>query len=313
MIASMLVLIGAVAAAAFVQTPPPDTEVFLAPLTTVSGVVSVGSPTNISSSPGYDNQPSFTADGAAVFFTSGRTSEETPAVALSRPPQTDIYRYDIATRQISRVTSTPESEYSPTAAPDGSHVSVIRVESDGTQRVWRFTSDGQLPELVLAGVKPVGYHAWADPQTLVLFVLGKPSTLQIAEVGKGTAIEVARDVGRSIQRIPGGGVSFVQRGAKEGDAPATLTIMELDPVTRTTARLLPAVDGAVEADTAWAPDGTLLMAHGDVLFSWRRGQQGWTRVADLAQLGLRGVTRLAVSPKGDRLAIVASADPATGK
>ena len=302
----LLGITAATAAAASLQTQPPDTEVFLAPLTTVSGVVSVGTPTNISSSPGYDNQPSFTPDGTAVFFTSGRAAADTPADAQARSPQTDIYRYDIATRQVSRVTSTPESEYSPTVTPDGSHLSVIRVESDGTQRVWRFTIDGRSPELVLAGVKPVGYHAWANPQTLVLFVLGKPSTLQVADVSKGTALEVARDVGRSIQRVPGGGVSFVQRDPKDGAAAAALTIMELDPATRTSARLVSVVDGATEADTAWAPDGTLLMAHGDVLFSWRRGQQGWTRTADLAQLGLRGVTRLAVSPKGDRLAIVAS-------
>ncbi len=62
--------------------------------------------------------------------------------------------------------------------------------------------------------------------------------------------------------------------------------------------------GATEADTAWMPDGRLLMAHKDVLFSWKPGDGDWTRVADLDRLGLRGVTRLAVSPTGDRLAIV---------
>ena len=42
-----------------------------------------------------------------------------------------------------RVTNTPESEYSPTVTPDGAHISVIRVEADGTQRLWRFTLDGR--------------------------------------------------------------------------------------------------------------------------------------------------------------------------
>jgi hypothetical protein len=42
----------------------------------------------------------------------------------------------------------------------------------------------------------------------------------------------------------------------------------------------------------------------DVLYGWRRGQTGWIRLADLASLGLRGVSRLAVSPGGDRIALV---------
>jgi hypothetical protein len=47
--------------------PPPDTEIALAPLTSSAGRgISVGRPTNITNSPGYDNQPSFTPDGRAI-------------------------------------------------------------------------------------------------------------------------------------------------------------------------------------------------------------------------------------------------------
>jgi hypothetical protein len=68
--------------------------------------------------------------------------------------------------------------------------------------------------------------------------------------------------------------------------------------------LVKAVDGAKEVDTAWTPDGTVLMAQGDGLYAWRRGADAWKRIADLAALGLHHVSRLAVSPKGDRIAIV---------
>ncbi len=175
----MPVFIVVVAMWAYAQAQPPDTEIFLAPLTMVSGALTVGSPVNITASPGYDNQPSFTPDGAAILFTSARGAQpDTTSTRL----QTDIYRYEIATQATSRITSTLESEYSPTVTPDGTHLSVIRVEADGVQRLWRFTRDGQQPELVLTDIKPVGYHAWADAQTLVLFVLGKPNTLQVADV-----------------------------------------------------------------------------------------------------------------------------------
>jgi dipeptidyl aminopeptidase/acylaminoacyl peptidase len=274
--------------------PPPDTEIFLAPFT-AADANPVGRPVNITNSPGYDNQPSFTPDGRAIFFTSMRGGT-----------QTDIYRYDIASAAVTQVTHTPEGEYSPTVTPDGAHISVIRVEADGTQRLWRFTLDGRSPELVLTDVKPVGYHAWVDDHTLALFVLGSPATLQVADTRTGHADSVASGIGRSIQRMPGGGtISFVQRApaAQDGAAPS-LTISEFDPKTGRITPLLKAVTGAREADLAWTPEGGLLMVEKDVLYGWKRGEAPWRRLADLAALGLHGVTRIAISPKGDRIAFV---------
>ena len=275
-----------------VPPAPPDTEIFLAPFS-VGGSAVVGRPVNITNSPGYDNQPAFTPDGGGILFTSIRGGGA----------QTDIYRYDVASGAAARVTDTPESEYSPTVTPDGGHISVIRVEADGTQRLWRFTTDGLAPELVLTRVKPVGYHAWADDRTLALFVLGSPATLQLANTSTGSAEVLVTGINRSIQRMPGGTISFVQRSAASGGA--TLSIRELDPKTRRITTLVDAVAGAREADCAWTPDGMLVMADKDVLYGWRKGQDGWRRLADLAELGLHGVSRIAISPKGDRIAFVA--------
>jgi WD40 repeat protein len=282
---------------------PPDTEIFLAPFSAGASPV-VGPPVNITSSPGYDNQPSFTPDGAAVLFTSIRGGGT----------QTDIYRYEIVPGATRRVTSTPESEYSPTVTPDGAHISVIRVEADGTQRLWRFSLDGGSPELVLTDVKPVGYHVWADDRTLALFVLGSPATLQLADSSTGSASVLASGIGRSLQRIPGRStVSFVQRETAVAGSDAVLTIRELDPRTRRISTLVTAVPGAREADVAWTPDGMLVMAEKDILYGWRRPSTGsaqtppWERLADLAALGLKGVSRIAISPKGDRIAFVTQA------
>lgn len=276
---------------------PPDTEIFVAPLTvSAGGTLTLGTPVNVSRSPGYDNQPSFTPDGRALLFTSIRGGR-----------QTDVYRWDVATEAVRRLTDTPESEYSPTVTPDGEHISVIRVEADGTQRLWRFKLDGQQPSIVLKDVKPVGYHAWADADTLALFVLGQPATLQLADVRTGAAEILMRGIGRSLQAVPQRAtISFVEREppAKAGNPPI-LWIRELDPKTKRITPLVQAVTGATEADCAWTPDGVLLMAFKGVLYAWRRSLSDWTRVADLESLGLRNVTRLAVNPSGDRIALVA--------
>ncbi len=222
--------------------------------------------------------------------------------SIREDSQADIYRYDIDTKTSVRLTATRESEYSPTPLPDGSGFSVVRVEADSTQRLWAFDADGSRPRLVLDSIKPVGYHAWADDHTLVLFVLGSPSTLQIADAGFPTARgEVfAKDIGRSLQRIPGrASVSFVKRDSVAGN-----TLEELDIRRRRVSELTKVPPGA--DFFAWTPDGIVLTASGTTLYQWdsRRGGK-WEQLADLAVAGLSSVTRLAVSPQGDRLAIVA--------
>jgi hypothetical protein len=111
-----------------------------------------------------------------------------------------------------------------------------------------------------------------------------------------------------MQRIPGShpvsSMSFVQRDRSADKT--TLTIKELNPSSGEITVLIPAVEGGTEADTAWTPDGTLLMARGTALYAWKRGQSAWTEVASLQLLSLSGVTRLAVSPRGDYLALVAA-------
>jgi hypothetical protein len=293
-----ILLAPALAAALVAQGTPPGTDIFLADLRTRGGRVEVGAPVNVTHRPGYDNQPFFLPQGGGFLYT---------AVVDG---QADIFRYDLAPSPggATRVIQTPESEYSPTPLPDGSGFSVVRVEADSTQRLWRFNWDGSHPALVLPGVKPVGYHAWggSDAHTVALFVLGQPATLQIADTRTDTATPAARDIGRGLQRVPGRerpAISFVQKGAD-----SAWSIAEIDLATRQVRVVAPTLKGVDLY--AWTPDGLLLMAQGSKVYQWNpaRGAR-WEEVADMAGAGLRNITRLAVSPRGDRLALVA-ADPA---
>jgi len=270
---------------------PPATDIYLADLRVADGRVNVGAPLNVTARPGYDNQPYFLPDGRAFLYTSIRADS-----------QADIYRYDLGPATSVRLTTTRESEYSPTPLPDGTGFSVVRVEADSTQRLWAFDWDGTRPRLVLDSIKPVGYHAWGDDHTVALVFLGSPPTLQIADTrtpgGRGEI--VARDIGRSLQRVPGSAaIAFLQR-----DSVAGTWIKQVDLRTRAVTPLVRAQDGS--DFFTWTPGGIVLMARGTTLYQWnpRRGA-AWEAVADFAASGLTNVTRLAVSPSGDRLAIVA--------
>jgi WD40 repeat protein len=269
---------------------PLDADIWTAELTRdPSGTLSVGDPAVAIARTGYDNQPSFVPDGSGFWFTAVDTHDG----------QADIWRYDLATQRVTRVTPTaPESEYSATPLPDGTGISVVQVETDSTQRLWRFDTDGTDAAVLLAGVAPVGYHAWADPSTLVLFVLGDPPTLQIADVATGEHRTVAERIGRSIQAIPGTTeVSFVQ--SREDGANV---ISRLDPTSGAIEPLIEAVEGG-EFHT-WTPDGTLLMGHLAKLYAWTPGDSdGWTEIADFAPRRI-SISRLAVSPDGTQIAMV---------
>src|SRR5687767_7626319 len=92
---------------------PPDTEVFLVPLSRAGVKVAVGATVNISNSPGYDNQPSFLPDGSAILFTSARSRVvSAPVEGVPAPAaQMDIYRYDLGSKRVTQVTDTLLSEY----------------------------------------------------------------------------------------------------------------------------------------------------------------------------------------------------------
>ena len=277
-----------VAAVAAAQTaPPPATDIYLAPIRLMPTAPAMGPARVASDNPkGYDNQPYFGSDGRSMLFTSNRDGK-----------QTDIYFVELQTRQIRQFTRTPESEYSPAVMPDDGGVSTIRVERDGTQRVWQFAGDGAVPTLVLPNVKPAGYHAWVDAGRLAVYVLGKPATLQIADTKTGAATVVATDIGRAVLRRPTGAISFVQR---EG---AQWLVKEWLPATGEIRLVVAALPGSAERDAAWAPDGTLFMTKGGEVHWWRPGQEGWTLLADP---GIGALTRLAVSPDGRWMALVAA-------
>ncbi len=277
---------------------PSPTDIYLVPLGGGLATMKSSKPAPVSTVPGYDNQPFFSDDGSRILFAANRDGK-----------QTDAFVFDRANGHVTQLTNTATNENSPTFIPGGGGAfSVVQSELDKTQRLWRFDAAGKNPQLILTDIKPVGYHAWIDADRVVLFVLGPPATLQIASVKTGKADIVATDVGRSLHRIPGTSLaSFVHH-----EASGEYWVKQLDVTTRKIDPIVKAAPGSSDRDMAWMPDGaTILMSSGTKILSWTRGAApaAWTEVFDAAAFKLGAITRLAVSPKGDAVAIVV-AEPA---
>jgi dipeptidyl aminopeptidase/acylaminoacyl peptidase len=294
------------------QRPPANTEVYLTGLSVDVHPLTVGDKTsliNISNSPGYDNEPSFTPDGKSVLFVSNRDGK-----------QTDIYRYDIATKALTQLTHPPESEYSPVVTPDGTTFSVIRVEADGTtQRLWRFDLNGSNPRLILENVKGVGYQAWLDATHVAVFIVGKPNTLQLADTATGTT--------EMIDSNPGHGLALRPHGPKAAPTltyvcktdPTHWVVKEFDPATKKVTVIADALPGAVtdltgaragNEDLAWDPiRDVLFMATGSKVFLLdKQSKTGWSEAGDFTAAGIDHITRLAITT-GPQNRLVFVAEP----
>jgi WD40 repeat protein len=274
-------------------TPPPS-DIFVVEVKTKDGELKFGEPKKITDIVGYNNQPFFMPDGKAILYTSFRDK------------QTDIYRYDLGTGATTQVTNTPESEYSPTLMPDKKNISVVRVEADGTQRLWKFPLTGGAPSLVIENIKPVGYHHWIDDRTVALFVLGgtgKPNFLEVYDMRTGKAEFVTENPGRVLRKVPNqNSFSFVHKVSEQ-----RWEIKAFDLRMRTSASLIATVAGV--EDYAWLPSGKLIMAKDAKLFAVvPLSAAQWEEVADFSRAGIKRVTRIAVNSSGSRLAIVGVLD-----
>ena len=241
---------------------------------------------NLTEREGYDNQPHF-VDDRALLYTS------------QRGEQTDIYAFDFVQNTAGNLTRTPNtSEYSATVTSDKDFISTIMVEEDGTQRLWKFPITGGTPTLVLDDVKPVGYHAWYN-EKLALFVLGRPATLQVANALTQEVSTITGNIGRCLAPIPASGkISFVH---KEAGKP--WMIKSLDMNSMELAEIVETLEGS--EDYAWAGPNRLIMAKDSKVYECvLDGDKTWKEIADLSDMGISKLSRIAIDQETKRLAIV---------
>ena len=269
----------------------PATDIWLGSLVREDGVLSVSGLEQATDRDGYDNQPSFLLDGSAILFTAALDRRQTETTRLG------VTFGETGAGPRVQLTQTEASEFSPIQIPGQEAFSAIH-ELRGKQYLWRYDLSGEPLGPIFATAEPVGYHAWANEHVVAMFILGDPATLQVGDALSGEIRIVAENPGRSIHRIPGTEeISFVRKVSDE-----EWWLERFDPAAGTTVRITRTLPG--REDYAWTPGGEILMGDGSRLLSWSEGSD-WIEIADFSDLGVEGITRLAVSPDGALVAIVA--------
>jgi len=269
----------------FFSNAQPNTDVFLFDLAIADGKLTLSNFKNISDNEGYDNQPSFPDNNTILY-------------AGTRNGQTDIIKYDIETERKKWISATEGSEYSPLKIPKRNRASAIRLEKDGTQKLYSYSLKKNVSKVLIEDIV-IGYHTWFDNKTLVSSALEDDGlSLFITDLNASKNHKVDTNIGRSLHKIPKSNlVSYISKKNEKWE------IRSLNPINNKTefiAHTLPNTE-----DICWTVNGTILMGKDDILYKFNPKQdKNWVKITSLKKYGISRITRLATSPNGSKLAIV---------
>ncbi|HEY0158745.1 MAG TPA: hypothetical protein VGF28_15790 [Thermoanaerobaculia bacterium] len=280
----LLSLLLAASAAAQVLT----TEVWLGSLDMREGRFAVSGLENISNHPGYDNQPAFFPDGRSLLFTTEAAGLADTGLGVH------AVRYWLESGE--SVPLVRARGFSPTPTPDARQFTTLR---EGT--VWLHDLDGKPLRTLLPEVKTAGYYTRIDERRWVLFMNEEERHIAI---WNGDALErIVPGAVTAPYRIPGtNAVSFVVQAGE------TKQLMRMDLVERGASnRLLAEIPFPTGGAHAWTSRGTLLMASGNAIHEWNpQTPDAWPVVHRFTEPDLQGITRIALSPAENRIALVST-------
>ncbi len=232
---------------------------------------------------GYNNQPSFTNDHT-LLITSDWNAEGL----------TDIYRLDLNAGEISRVTATLESEYSPLQSVDGQFIFTVRQELTEEEQIpqilWRYPTDQSgYGDAVIKELENIGYYHIISDTEVALFLVGPPHKLVIYDLGLRKEQFIAYNVGRTFKLNGKGGMYYVQN---IGNTKA----VRLFDLENKLSRLVTYLPERTE-DFEVLPNGDLVTGNGATLYRYDIGgtDTEWKPVLDLSSTGVNNITRIAAN------------------
>ena len=263
----------------------PDCDIWLLDIKDSAGQLSFHNPVNFTNRGGYDNQPAFSPDGKYILYSSQHDSGG----------PTDIYKYDLDAKQTAQFTRTLTSEYSPTFTLDGKNISVVMVEKDSVQRLWKFPLAGEPPVCIMDKVKEIGYHCWVNKDSMAMNVLTKPAfTLQIANIHTQKTFVIADSIGRCM-RMRDGNLWYTTKAGHFWN------VFEFSPKAK-----ISYIRGLIESEDflligkyeIWS------LSDNSIVSGYLNSKAGATEIGNLGKHGIAKPARITISPDRKKLAVV---------
>lgn len=241
---------------------------------------------NITNRPGYDNQPSFSADGKQVYFTS-----------IHEDKQADIYAYQLKSKKIIQLTKTKESEYSPNESPIKNALSVVTVLQDSSQVIQLL--DQKTFTIISNSISKfdsVGYYHFLNADTVLYYKLTDPHSLRFHVISNSSDGFLAEHPCRTFRKINRSSFIF---GIK--DSLNTNYFLYQIPLQK--AELYASIK-SVNEDMFWHPSFGLLISDGPRILQYDKLKSSWKVLYDLSDKGIKKITRFCFDPKTNYLVVV---------
>lgn len=242
---------------------------------------------------GYNNHPFFFSNNELYI------SSQSP-----REKQPELYSLNVSTGVKTRVTDTPDGEYSPRPLTDGQSFSAVRMEfvpGDTLQRLWQFpinrSGKGQP---VFTDITNVGYYLWLSTRELLMFLVDKPNQLARVEIGNPRKEVIAVNPGRCLRRITGVGAYYVQKSSTQGQPWKIMKWDQRGAGRNQFSEVINTLSGS--EDFAVMSDGSFIMGNGPILYRFRPGlDRNWKKMADFSFYNIQKITRIEVSPDNTKI------------
>lgn len=268
-----------------------ETHLYLFQVEQVEDCYAVSKPRYISSfNPcGYTDQPSFTPLGDVLV-----------SAKMAGDDQHDIWLISTETGSYKRLTQTSANEFSPRVTPDGRCYSVVRqVKGDTTSQVWQFPVFGGKYKSITPKVGSVGNYAWINENEIGLFCKeGSQSRLATYNKNSQTLTRLITSLGTTMISDRMGSLYYIHK--------YNGTAWYLKQYNHDSHNIDIINETPVKSEVmGMSPDGTFFMGKDSKIYSYQPGSSTWKECADLSMFGIHQISRIAISPDGKHMALVA--------
>ena len=246
---------------------------------------------NISNNKGYDSQPFFYSDTEILF-------------ASNKKGNTEIILHNLISGENFKKSNTLNGgEYSPQRIPNSKNISAVRLDDDGLQRFYKYNFKSNKNKELIKNLK-VAYPTWYDKNTVIaVSIVNDSLELLVSDLKKKTNISVAKNVGRSVHKIPNSNlVSFISK-----ENAKYWLLKSLNPITK---EIKTITSVGKSEDVTWLPNGTLLISRDNSIYQFNPKTDKYPTVFySFTDENINNISRIAVNSDGSKIAFVAEVSP----